>query len=142
MERGEYAASKLAWCAVRRSDATLMTRDEFDQYVRTHGGYAITLRLLRSDEGGRQTPLLGGQEYRANWSIDSLDPGQQCGGPIFIDGHALGFGEACTARMVPLFPDEHEFWSNVNVGSRLTAFEGHRAVASAVVTARLPPDPG
>lgn len=108
-----------------------MTRDEFNSKFRQEGGLRVRVRLLREDEGGRSTPLSGESEYRANWSIDSRDPDHQMGAPMLIDTQLLLSGDEGAASLIRLFPDT---FSGVEVSTRLTAFEGTRAVAEAVVT--------
>ena len=107
-----------------------MTRDRFNELVLRLGGFRISVRLLPTDEGGRQTPISGDAEYRLNWSIESDDPDLQAGGPTLIDADALQPGEEGAAVLIPHFA---EAWEGVRVGTSLTGFEGRRAVARAVV---------
>lgn len=114
-----------------------MTREQFEAIVQRQGGYRITLQLVATDQGGRTTPLLGTTEYRVNWSIGSSDPNRQTGGPTLIDAEALSPGEKGNATLTPLF--DPSVWQDVSVGTELTAFEGVREVAHAVVTDVIPP---
>jgi hypothetical protein len=90
--------------------------------------------MLSEEEGGRTTPLLGDREYRANWSIGTDDPNAQAGAPILIDADVLPPGAESEASAIRLIPED---WPEIAIGTRLTAFEGRRKVAEAVVTAIL-----
>jgi hypothetical protein len=114
---------------------TVVTRKWFEGVVRRQGGYRIRLRLRSTHDGGRETPLLGATEYRVNWRIVSRDPGKQTGGPTLIDAELLSPGEEGTATLTPF---ELTAWQCVGVGTELTAFEGAREVAEAVVTEVIP----
>ena len=114
-----------------------VTREHFEQFVRERGGYRIRLHLRATEDGGRRTPLLGTVEYRVNWSIGTRDPHDQRGGPTLIDAETLPPGTEGTATLTPLIPDPE--WEAVGVGTDLTAFEGDREVAQAVVTDVIPP---
>jgi hypothetical protein len=113
-----------------------VTRDEFNERLRRDGGYRVIVRLLRDEEGGRKTGLAGETEYRANWSIGSRDPERQAGAPMLIDTPALNPGDECAASLIRLVP---EAWPDIEVGTKLTAFEGRRPVAEATVTDVLAP---
>jgi len=115
-----------------------VTRDEFNAELKLEGGYRVMVRLLREDEGGRKTALSGEGEYRANWTFDSDDPSDQKGAPMLIDADTLAPGAESAASLIRLFPDS---WPEVEVGARLTAFEGRRRVAEAVVTHVLRSEP-
>jgi hypothetical protein len=116
-----------------------VTRDEFNSRLRQQGGFRVTVRLFPERDGGRTTGLSGDHEYRVNWSIDSDDPDRQAGAPTLIDAPALAPGEESAASLIRLFP---EAWpSDLPIGTKLTAFEGRRAVAEAVVTDVLHPEP-
>jgi hypothetical protein len=115
-----------------------MTRDEFNGRLGRDGGFRVIVRLLREDEGGRRTGLSGDTEYRVNWSIGAVgssDPNGQAGAPMLIDDDSLGPGHECRASLVRIFPGT---LTDIEVGTRLTAFEGSRPVAEAVVTDVLP----
>jgi hypothetical protein len=113
-----------------------VTRDEFNARLHRDGGFRIHIRLIATEEGGRRTPILGTSEYRVNWSIESRDAHQQTGGPTLLDGDQLRPGEEGDASLIPFVPEE---WSSVAAGTSLTAFEGARPVALAVVTQVIPP---
>ena len=117
---------------IRRSYtlSTSVTRDAFNELVLRNGGFRIRVRLLSTDDGGRQTPISGDSEYRLNWSIESNDPSGQAGGPTLIDADKLRPGEEGTAVLIPFLA---EAWESVQVGTSLTGFEGSRVVARAVV---------
>jgi hypothetical protein len=114
-----------------------MTRDEFNARLRQDGGFRVRVRMLSEGEGGRSTPISGKSEYRVNWSVGSPDPDRQAGAPMLIDGDELKPGAEATASLLMLFPVA---WPDVAPGTRLTAFEGRKAVAEAVVTETLAPD--
>lgn len=57
---------------------------------------------------------------------------------MLIDTDALAPGAESEASLIRLFP---EAWPEIEVGTRLTAFEGRRPVAEAVVTKVLSPEP-
>ena len=98
----------------------------------------IWLQNKPDPDGGRvyaphraTDPISGASEYRVNWSIPSNDPHKQTGGPTLIDPDALRPGEEGMALLIPFVP---EACDHVQVGTSLTAFEGARLVAQAVVT--------
>jgi hypothetical protein len=114
-----------------------VTRDEFHEPLVRDGGYRVLVRLLSEQDGGRKTGLSGETEYRVNWSIGSHDPAQQAGAPMLIDASPLSPGAECAASLIRLFP---EAWPDIEIRTKLTAFEGLRPVAEAVVTDVLAPD--
>jgi hypothetical protein len=57
---------------------------------------------------------------------------------MLIDAERLAPGDESSASLIRLFP---ESWPEIHVGTRLTAFEGLRPVADAVVTEVLSPEP-
>jgi hypothetical protein len=114
-----------------------VTREEFNARLHRGGGFRIHVRLIATEEGGRRTPITGTSEYRVNWSIESRDAHRQTGSPTLIDGDQLRPGEEGDASLIPFAPEE---WSSVTVGTSLTAFEGARPVALAVVTQVIPPE--
>ncbi|QCX26952.1 hypothetical protein [Nocardioides jishulii] len=80
----------------------------------------IDLDLMPSNEGGRQTPLLGGYAakdrftYRPNWGLPGWSDGDQTAGPV------LGFsrtnvlpGEHVRAILLPLFIDHAPEWLDI-----------------------------
>lgn len=91
----------------------------------------IDLDLVPSNEGGRQTPLLGGYAakdrftYRPNWGLPGWGDGEQTAGPV------LGFsrtnvlpGDQVRAILVPLFIDHAPEWLDVRPGAVLRMYEG------------------
>jgi translation elongation factor EF-Tu-like GTPase len=90
----------------------------------------LRLDLLASSEGGRQTPISDG--YRAQWDIGNVTGD---GEPMSNDAtlrltEPLAPGESVEAQLVPHVPD---LWTGVSPGDELTAREGQRVVARAVV---------
>lgn len=99
----------------------------------------IDLKLVSTNEGGRETPLLGGHEpekrftYRPNWGHPGWPDGDQTAAPV------LGFarsniipGESVRAIIVPLFVDVGQ-WREVREGHELRMYEGSRICGRARV---------
>jgi hypothetical protein len=93
----------------------------------------IDLDLVTSEDGGRQTPLLGGYAkenrftYRPNWGLPGWADGDQTAGPV------LGFsstnvhpGDRTRAILVPLFIDHAPQWLDVRPDDVLRMYEGAR----------------
>lgn len=106
---------------------------------------ALDLHVVSSEEGGRQTPLLGGSgpegrfSYRPNWGLPGWADGEQTAGPV------LGFsrlnirpGEDARAVIVPLFFEQVPAWHEVGPGSVLRMYEGSRVCGRAVVVWVVP----
>jgi hypothetical protein len=100
----------------------------------------IELHLVSTNEGGRQTALLGGCEpqnrfkYRPNWGLPGWAEGDQTAGPV------LGFsrsniqpGEDARAVLVPLLPEQVPAWHEVEPGDTLRMYEGSRTCGRGVV---------
>lgn len=90
----------------------------------------LELRLVPTDEDGRQAPLLGGSAqdnrftYRPNWGLPGWAEGEQTAAPV------LGFsrsdirpGDTVRAVAVSLFPAELPAWRDVVVGDELRIYE-------------------
>jgi hypothetical protein len=71
-------------------------------------------------------------EYRPNWGFDGLGLGPaQTGAPVFSWAQEIVHpGDRVRAVMVPMFP---ELWTGVDLGSRLTMYEGQRLCGRASV---------
>lgn len=104
---------------------------DFDDFERQSGYISVRLRLLMSDEGGRQLGV--SDDYRADWGIGALSSGDllMAGAPITIEGSGrLELGKTAIARLHPLY---WEAWEGVVPGALLTMLEGRRVVGVAVV---------
>jgi translation elongation factor EF-Tu-like GTPase len=93
----------------------------------------IRLRLLSTDDGGRRNPIAQG--YRSSWDNgDRTDDGSthfHDAPVVHLSVEWLAPGDEADAVSVPVMPDA---WTNLEVGANLTAYEGGRSVAAAVVT--------
>ena len=98
---------------------------------RANGYIRARLRLLTSEEGGRQSPIALG--YRSHWAFPAEIHADRHDAPLTIEtgaGEWLDPGEEATVRLHPLFPD---LWPPIVPGLRLTMLEGARVVGVAEV---------
>lgn len=102
--------------------------------------WALGIDLLLLRDGGRQSPLLGGNAvenrftYRPNWGLPGWPSGEQTAAPV------LGFsrenirpGESTLAVIVPLFLEHVPGWSDVRPGDELRMYEGPRVCGMGTV---------
>ncbi|MEW5855170.1 MAG: hypothetical protein AB2A00_40715 [Myxococcota bacterium] len=87
-----------------------------------HRYFRVRIRLLRTEDGGRQTPI--GRKHLFHCDIGATWRGM----PVFHDAHVildgrsgLGPGDEGTARLEPLNP---ELWKEVQVGRTFNLHEG------------------
>src|SRR5690242_11337455 len=105
-----------------------MSFDDRDTFA-----FGIELRLTSTDEGGRQTPILGGTDpqyrfrYRPNWGLPGMTPPDQTGAPVFaFSRENIAPGESCRAVIVAFFPVVVPRWATVGQGAELPMYEGPR----------------
>lgn len=101
--------------------------------------FGIDLTLTSRAEGGRTTPLIGGQEtsrrfqYRPNWGLPGWPDGEQTAGPVLgFSRREIAPADEVQAVFVALFV-EHAPWSTVGVGDVLRMYEGARVCGVAKV---------
>ena len=95
--------------------------------------FGVLLRLTTADQGGRQTPLLGGAgrdakfEYRPNWGLPHMAAPEQTGAPVlaFSKGN-IHPGDEVRVVIVPPYPQMVSEWSRVAIGDVLPMYEGPR----------------
>ena len=91
------------------------------------GFVRVRLRVVATDEGGRQGLLFDG--YRANWDIGNRteDGGRTSNdAPLLLDDQeSLAPGAIADVRIIPIAP---EFWTHVSVGQEIEMREGGRIV--------------
>lgn len=95
----------------------------------------VRLVLRRTEDGGRQGPILGdiAGQYRPNWTRGMPDAQRQAGAPVLaIAPTRVEPGDSAYAVLVP-FPTPE--WEGVAPGERLFMFEGARLCAEADVRA-------
>jgi translation elongation factor EF-Tu-like GTPase len=109
-------------------------RAHWERREREQGFVRIRVRLLATDEGGRQGPIFDG--YRSSWNIGNrTDSGEWTvsDAPMLLeDSESLAPGESATARIHPLAP---EFWTHVSAGLEIAMHEGARVVGRAEILA-------
>lgn len=99
----------------------------------------IDLRLTTHEEGGRKGALgpfePTAYEYRPNWGFEGLDhPREQAGAPVFSWSKGrVEPGDRVRAVIVPMYP---AYWTTVDVGSKLTMYEGAHTCGHATVVWR------
>jgi translation elongation factor EF-Tu-like GTPase len=102
---------------------------------RAHGYIRARLRLLTTDEGGRNSPIYSG--HRSHWAFPPEVHEERHDAPLTLEGtRVLALGDEAMARLHPLFP---ELWPEVEPGLRLTMLEGARIVGTAEVVEVVPP---
>lgn len=112
-----------------------MAGDPYAHIAKKNGYLRATFRLLRTDEGGRQSPI--GGDYRPDWSIGVPDATKLGGAPLVTEnGEGVALDGHADVRLFPIWPP---FWKDVVVGTELFAFEGHRLVGTARVTEVIGP---
>ena len=100
----------------------------------------LDLRLARTEDGGRQTPLLGGHDeqhrfqYRPNWGLPGWQDGDQTMGPVlgFSRSH-IHPGEETRAVIVAVLIESVPDWRSVGLGAELRMYEGSRICGRAIV---------
>lgn len=102
------------------------------------GGYIrARLRLVSTQEGGRQTPIASG--YRSHWAFPPEVHRDSHDAPLTIEsgpGRWMAPGEETVVRLHPLAP---AYWPRIASGLRLTMLEGSRVVGHAEVLEVVPP---
>ncbi len=98
----------------------------------------IDLRLTTREEGGRKSelrPFSMSFQYRPNWGFQGLDlPREQVGSPVLSwSQDRVEPGDRVRAVIVPMFPAS---WTTVDVGTKLTMYEGPRVCGHATVVWR------
>ena len=96
----------------------------------------IELALVATEDGGRQTALLGGAgpnfefQYRPNWCLPGMTPPEEQSGAMVygFSRQDIHPGTTCRAVIVQLVPATLD-WQRVHVGLTLPCYEGHRVVA-------------
>ena len=98
----------------------------------------MDLRLLSTAEGGRQGGIKS--NYRCPWRWEPWPLGAD--DESYVDAAVVALepewcepGHEALAELEPVWA---EFWSGVSVGQRLSAYEGRRRVADAIVREVLP----
>ncbi len=89
------------------------------------------LRLLSTEDGGRQGPIL--RRLRPDWNLGRMWKGfpALCGGSIWLEGvDSLAPGHEGLVLIQPLLP---EHWVHVRIGSVLPMHEGARVIGHATV---------
>lgn len=103
----------------------------------TEGYVLARLRLLATEEGGRQTPIATG--HRSCWDIGGEYEGKPMlnDAPLLIESDEwLSPGEVAEARLHPLV---WEYWQAIQDGQQITMHEGSRLVGVATIIRRVPP---
>lgn len=93
--------------------------------------FSVRVRLLPTERGGRQVPIMS--DYRPSWNLGNtwLDEPTINDGRVFLEGCTeIAPGTEGLARVEPLAP---EFWGDVRVGSVIAMQEGNRVVGHATV---------
>ncbi|SKB10100.1 hypothetical protein [Aeromicrobium choanae] len=109
--------------------------DRWQEHGREHGYIRARLRLLTTEQGGRQGAIHSG--YRSCWGFPLALHADMHDGPLLIERREiLDPGEVAIVCLHPLFP---EFWPEVSEGLPLVMFEGSRKVGEAVVIEVVPP---
>ena len=102
-------------------------RKHWERRATEEGFVRVRLRVLATDEGGRQGPLFDG--YRANWDIGNRteDGGRTTNdAPLLLDEQeSLVPGAIADVRIIPIAP---EFWTHLSVGQEIVMHEGGRIV--------------
>jgi hypothetical protein len=104
---------------------------DFADYESRYGYIRARLRVLLTDEGGRQSGVA--DDYRPNWGIGRQPSGGllMAGAPITIEGTAhLEVGDTGIVRLHPLY---WEAWDGVEPSALITMLEGRRVVGIASV---------
>jgi len=93
----------------------------------------IELRVVTTADGGRNTPLLGGNtpgvrfQYRPNWGLPGWPDGDQTAAPVLgFSKTGIELGSHVRAIIVPLFSENVPEWHNVTEGDELRMYEGSR----------------
>lgn len=103
--------------------------ERWQRQEREHGYIRARLRLLSTQQGGRQGPIYSG--YRSCWGFPSELHADMHDGPLLLEGQdRLNPGETTIVRLHPLVPN---YWPKVSDGLTLGMFEGSRQVGDAVV---------
>jgi hypothetical protein len=96
----------------------------------------IELTLVATEDGGRQTALLGGAgpgfefQYRPNWGLPGMTPPEQSGAMVYgFSRQDVTPGSSCRAVIVQLVPATVQ-WQQVHEGLTLPCYEGNRVVAN------------
>ena len=100
----------------------------------------ISLYVVRTAEGGRNTPLLGGFavkdrfRYRPNWGLPGWADGGQTGAPVLgFSRQDIQLGETVRAVIVPVFFEGVPAWRGVAPGDELRMYEGPRVCGRGTV---------
>jgi Domain of unknown function (DUF5063) len=94
--------------------------------------YKARLRLLKTEEGGRQRPIQSG--YRPDWDLGTTWLGQpsMTGGKVTLEGvQELAPGDEAD---VLLTPRAEEGWCGAELGAEISMHEGSRVVGYATLT--------
>lgn len=90
---------------------------------------SVLLRLVRTEDGGRGSPVFDG--YRPHWSSDAKPDQNDAAVALRTPDDSIEPGNEALAVLLPLVP---EYWvGRVKVGDTLVGAEGTRVVAEAVV---------
>jgi hypothetical protein len=103
-------------------------------HEKRHGYIRARLRLLSTEEGGRQNPIFHG--HRSCWGFPPEVHPYMHDAPLVIEQEwALPPGGVATVRLHPLWP---EHWPDIQPGLLLGMFEGSRLVGRAEVLKVVP----
>jgi translation elongation factor EF-Tu-like GTPase len=107
-------------------------RAHWERRERDQGFLRVRVRLLTTEEGGRQSPIFDG--YRAAWDIGNLSESGEWttkDAPLLFENRdSLPLGETAEARIHPIAP---ELWTDVSAGAQIAMHEGLRVVGRAEV---------
>jgi hypothetical protein len=123
-------------------------RAHWEQREQERGFLRVRIRLLTTEEGGRQGPIADG--YRASWDIGNVTESGEWtinDAPLLLedrdwlalleDRDWLAPGEVADARIHPLAP---EFWTDVAAGAEIAMHEGRRVVGRGEVLEVVEPN--
>jgi translation elongation factor EF-Tu-like GTPase len=103
--------------------------------------FHATLRLLRTEEGGRKTPFIaGGTRYRPDFQLVGGGPAGTC----FVHSVAAGESESMQPgdeREVQIELLNPEKFERLKSGAAFTLREGPKVVARGTITKILGPSP-
>ncbi|WP_024288941.1 hypothetical protein [Cellulomonas sp. KRMCY2] len=95
--------------------------------------FGVLLRLTKTEQGGRRTPLLGGArrdakvQYRPNWGLPQMAAPDQTGAPVLaFSKEDIHPGDEVRVVIVPPLPQTVSEWSHVAIGDVLPMYEGPR----------------
>jgi len=96
----------------------------------------LSLTLVPTAAGGRQTPLLLAEpfRYRPNWGLPGMTGTEQTGAPVLCSSASvLAPGGSARVVVIPLTDAYMTAWCLLNQGDQLRMFEGPQICGNATV---------